>query len=54
MLAQCLEPVLATRFEFLIANGLSNSIDVGAKSTGSSIAKASCVLLIKYELVVSV
>lgn len=49
-----LEPLLATCLEFLIANGLRNSIDVGANNAGSSIVKASYALLIKYESMVSV
>lgn len=49
-----LEPLLATCLEFLIANGLSNSIDVGANNAGSSIVKASYALLIKCESMVSV
>ena len=53
MLVRCLEPLLATRLEFLIANGLSNSVDVGAKNAGSSIVKALYALLIKYESMVS-
>ena len=54
MLVRCLEPLLAARLDFLIANGLSSSIDVGAKNAGSSIVKASYRLLIKYESMVSV
>lgn len=49
-----LELLLVTRLEFLIANGLRKSIDVGAKSAGSSIAKATYALSIKDESMVSI